>query len=91
MIWLGFLLTFQYVLAHASHHIVPHDDGHVRPRLLDGFGHLGDVAEEKLLHGASRRCHPQLGLLPLAQCVNLDQSERRGRQSHQSVITNQLW
>ena len=67
-----FLLTFQCVLAHVSHHIVPHYNGYVRPRLLDSLGHRGHMTEEKLLHSTSRRPQPQLGVLTITEHVNLE-------------------
>lgn len=88
MLYILSFSTFQRVLAHASHHVIPHDDGHVRPRVLDGLGHLGHMTQEKVLHGASGRSQPHRGLLALAEHVHLETVETRAS-AMKTQLTNQ--
>lgn len=62
-------------MAHASHHVIPHYNGHVRPFLLDGLGQLGYMAQEKFLHCTAGRGQPLFGLIPLTKRVHLEELE----------------
>lgn len=62
-------------MAHASHHVIPHYNGQVRPFLLDGPGQLGHMTQEKLLHCTAGRAQPQFRLIPLTERIHLEDLE----------------